>query len=173
MSDQRPDNPFDAMRRVINHEANQDDDGGFFAQLGGIEQDHDDGPTARELFQHLGPDETAKLGRRLDDALAQYQPRPVWADKGGKLPAGVDYFHNLLSTPGPFMRLLKRKRQRTCKVWKPKTATRISRIEGLDHTWRTNPWEWRCRKCPASGSKPSWETAYQSATHHARNHHGR
>jgi len=54
MSKHRPDNPFDAMRRVINHEANQDDDGGFIAQLGGIQPEpEDDGPTARELFQHV------------------------------------------------------------------------------------------------------------------------
>src|SRR5699024_5272143 len=47
------DNPFDALRKVIEHEANQDDDGGFFARLGGLEPDpEDDGPTARGLFQH-------------------------------------------------------------------------------------------------------------------------
>src|SRR5699024_8115101 len=46
-------NPYDALRKVIEHEANQDDAGGFFARLGGLEPDpEDDGPTARGLFQH-------------------------------------------------------------------------------------------------------------------------
>lgn len=51
---------YDALRKVINHEANQDDDGGFFAQLGGIEQDHDDGPTAKGLFQLMARGEESK-----------------------------------------------------------------------------------------------------------------
>lgn len=46
-------NPFDALRKVINHEANQDDDGGFFAKLYGLPEGQDDGPTARELFQNM------------------------------------------------------------------------------------------------------------------------
>lgn len=42
------------LENIINHEANQNDDGGFFAQLGGIQPDHDDdGPPARGLFQNM------------------------------------------------------------------------------------------------------------------------
>src|SRR5699024_5481434 len=45
-------NPYDALRKVSDHGANQDDDGGSFARLGGLEPDHDDEPTAKGLFQH-------------------------------------------------------------------------------------------------------------------------
>ena len=51
---------YDALRKVINHEANQHDDGGFFARLGGIEPDHDDEPTAKGLFQLMARGEESK-----------------------------------------------------------------------------------------------------------------
>ena len=101
----------------------------------------------------------------------------LFRDNGGKLPAGLDYFHNLLSPPGPFMRLLKRKR---------KPITKVRRV------WRgPNPitgrtfstWYWQCRLCDHNlhpreyGSTHygevclTWEQAQRRATHHAHNHH--
>ena len=108
-------------------------------------------------------DETAKLGRRLDDALAQYQPRPVWADKGGKLPPGLDYFHNLLCPPGPFMQALKRKPKRPVKLW---SFISDGQLKG------ERVWFYSCRECPTSGLHLTWDRAYENADHHARNHHG-
>ena len=52
---------YDALRKVINHEANQDDDGGFFAKLYGFQPDNDgDGPTAKGLFQLMARGEESK-----------------------------------------------------------------------------------------------------------------
>ena len=60
-------------------------------------------------------------------------------------------------------------RIRTCVVWK------IPNLLGTDilarSFWNKIPWRWYCRKCPASGAKPSWNLAYQAATRHAHNHH--
>lgn len=79
-------------------------------------------------------------------------------DNVGKLPTGLDYFHNLLSPPGPFVRLLKRKR---------KHAITVRKLSG----WYGNFWKFSCTPCGLSINYPTWETAYRRANYHARNHH--
>jgi len=182
---------YDALRKVINHEANQDDDdGGFFAKLGGLEPDpEDDGPTARGLFQHLGPGETAKLGRRLDDALAQYQPRPAWASKGGHIPCQplpvrlkdgervwakegdqiVEYEHQV-DNFGEQWRL--RKTGRTTKR-KRKLIVKLRKEHAL--FWRAfgYRWQWKCTVCHRVERDTTWEETYEWATRHARQHESR
>ena len=52
---------YDAMRRVINHEANQEYDDGFFARLYGFDPDSsDECLTARDLFQFMARGEESK-----------------------------------------------------------------------------------------------------------------
>jgi len=58
---------------------------------------------------------------------------------------------------------------RTCVVWK----TNINKIlASFENTFNFgHPWRWACRKCNRRGSHPTWELAYATANHHARNHH--
>lgn len=52
---------YDAFRRVIEHEANQEYDGGFFARLYGFDPDSsDECLTARGLFQFMARGEEGK-----------------------------------------------------------------------------------------------------------------
>ena len=155
---------YDALRKVIEHEANQEYDDGFFARLGGIEPDNDDdGPTARELFQNRDVER--------DGPAVKWKPIPgrtggIIGDK--HFPPGLSRIGtiNRSSYPGFFTRggII-----RTCVVWK------IPNLRGLDilarSYWKKIPWRWSCRKCPASGAQPTWKLAYTAADHHARNHH--
>jgi len=75
-----------------------------------------------------------------------------YRDNSGKLPAGLDYFRNLISPPGPFMRLLKR--QARTKVWK--------QTSGL--------WRYDCTHCTIGPGGGSWRTTYDLAHQHARQH---
>src|SRR5690625_39272 len=89
------DNPFDAFRKVVNHEANQDDDGGFFTQLGGLEPDpEDDGPTAKGLFQHMHRD---KGGTPVRASYADNTGTGWNATKGRSAGPHLQWEHN---TPG-------------------------------------------------------------------------
>ncbi|WGH82514.1 hypothetical protein QDX25_05015 [Auritidibacter ignavus] len=65
----------------------------------------------------------------------------TFRDNGGKLPAGLDYFHNLLSPPGPFMRLLKHKRRPIVKV------RRIWRGPNPITGQTFSTWYWQCKLC--------------------------
>ena len=145
-------NPYDALRKVINHESNQDDDGGFFAQLGGLEPDHAATGHTLGLLPNMDLDRdgapvyAAKPGqvqaagwnatpsRSWNPALGQYPP--WYAIRGGEI--------------------------RTCKVWKK---------QDYDIFARPNKWLWQCRLCNYQGSLPTWELAYATANRHARNHH--
>lgn len=52
---------YDALRKAINHEANQEYDGGFFARLYGFDPDSsDECLTARDLFQFMARGEESK-----------------------------------------------------------------------------------------------------------------
>lgn len=155
-------NPFDALRKVIEHEANQDDDNGFFAKLYGFQPEHDDeGPTARGLFQH----------RDVERGGPAVKWKPIPGRTGGIIgdkhfPPGLSRIGtiNRSSYPGFFTRggII-----RTCIVWKhTKTLDILTRS-----FWQGTPWRWSCRKCPAQGAQQTWETAYATADRHARNHH--
>ena len=153
---------YDALRKVINHEANQDDDGGFFAQLGGIElDDDDDGPTPRGLFQSMN------FNRNSFAHL--YDPK-VMPKK-----SAIDYL--IEAFKAPFNQ--KPKRQPITKirsVWRgPNPIT--------GRTFSTWHWHWHCALCDhnmrareTGGTHYgeyclTWKEALRRATHHARNHH--
>lgn len=77
-------------------------------------------------------------------------------DNGGKLPAGLDYFHNLLSPPGPFMRLLKRKRQPIVKV--RRNDVKVGRRLTM------KAWKATCDECGQTIWALQWHFAQQAAT---------
>ena len=143
---------YDALRKVIEHEANQDDDGGFFAQLGGLEPDpEDDGPTARGLFQHMD----------LNRNSHAYRHDPKVMPKK----SAIDYLLNAFKSP-----------------FKPKRRPymiirRLSSYGGDFGTHRV--WCVHCTKCEIPGTKKplifaktsTWKEAITTATHHAHNHH--
>lgn len=180
MSKHRPDNPFDAMRRAINHEANQHDDGGFFARLGGLEPGpEDDGPTARGLFQHwdterdgtpvfakysdnTGPGRNINKGRSSGPHLQWVKnttgkiediiTREEWDKANPPLRPDSSYGANYAHRRyGP----------------KRKHAITVRKLSG----WYGNFWKFSCTPCGLSINYPTWETAYHQATQHAHNHH--
>ncbi len=173
MSDQRPDNPFDAMRRVIEHEANQDDDGGFFAKLGGIDPEpYDDGPTAKGLFQHMSRYET-------EDIPGDYglPVRPdITRDNGGKLPTGLTTVTNRTGHGMTTDEYLEAEKQRQYGL---KLATNYIRKKygpkrkPIVKVRKTQTgWLWTCRICDHFFMSTKWSIIIKSATHHAHNHHG-
>src|SRR5699024_4839938 len=151
---------YDALRKIINHEANQDDDAGFFAQLGGIQPEHDDeGPTARGLFQHMNFNRNSYT--YLYDP--KIMPKKTWLD------------HMINAFKAPFNQKPKREPiTRVRRVWRgPNPIT--------GRTFST--WYWQCALCDhnqqprETGSTHygelcfTWAEANRRATHHARNHH--
>ena len=140
---------YDAFRKVINHEANQEYDGGFFARLGGLEPDpEDDGPTAKGLFQHMPP--------RIDFARNSYvyqydpkiMPKKTWLD------------HMINAFKAPFNQ--KPKREPIVKV----RAEHISNSYG-----QLTRWKWECEICPSRNWHATYPAAIAQADRHARNHH--
>ena len=51
---------------------------------------------------------------------------------------------------------------------KRKHAITVRKLSG----WYGNFWKFSCTPCGLSINYPTWETAYQAASHHAHNHHG-
>lgn len=84
------------MPRVIHAEASQEDDGGFFARLGGLAPDpDDDAPTAKGLFQHMS--------RSNDENRADCHT--PWEDRYNKIPGHTG--HGL--TTAEYLELEKRR----------------------------------------------------------------
>jgi hypothetical protein len=88
------------------------------------------------------------------------------SDNHGELPPGLDYFHNLLSPPGPLMQALKRK---------PKRQPIVAIRKDPDSPYY--PWIWSCQICPGEPDLGTnfdkcvdWENAFTHARNHARNH---
>lgn len=144
-------NPYDAFRKVVEAEANQDDDGGFFAKLGGLEPEpEDDGPTAKGLFQHIR------------------------CDNGGKLPAGLGIIRNAtgkrehITTWDEYREHLL-KINRNPRYLKP--IVKVRRGMTYYRNGYGYMWNWTCRLCYHKSGAAYWDLAYESATHHAHNHH--
>ena len=158
-------NPFDALRKVINHEANQDDDGGFFAKLYGFQPEHDDdGPTARGLFQTVDFNRNSYVYRTSI-------PQHVWP----KMPNIIGHTGHSMTTEEYLE--AEKQRQEGMKLAakyirkrygpKRKHAITVRKLAG----WYGNFWKFSCTPCGLSFNYPTWETAYRRATHHAHNHH--
>src|SRR5690625_521362 len=175
-------NPYDALRKVIEHEANQDDDGGFFARLGGIEPDNDDdGPTTRGLFQHwdterdgtpvfakysdsTGPGRNIKKGRSSGPHLQWVKnttgkiediiTREEWDKANPPLSQPKkSFFDHMIDAFKPLFKP-QPKRQPIVKVQKTQTG-----------------WLWTCRICDHFFMSTKWSIIIKAATHHAHNHH--
>ena len=174
------DNPYDALRKVINHEANQDDDGGFFARLGGIEPDNDDdGPTAKGLFQHMHRD---KGGTPVRASYADNTGAGWNANKGRSSGPHLQWVKN---TTGKIEDIITREEWDKANPplrpdssyganyahrrygSKRKHAITVRKLSG----WYGNFWKFSCTPCGLSINYPTWETAYHQATRHAHNNH--
>ena len=136
---------YDALRKVINHEANQDDDGGFFAKLYGFQPEHDDeGPTARGLFQHWDAERDGPAPmpdfKRNSYVYRTSIPQHMWP----KMP-------NIIALPD-----------------NPIIVTPIVTVRKIK-----NMWVFKCSHCPDYSVSPYWKLIYSAADYHAHNHHGR
>ena len=169
--------PYDALRKVINHEANQDDDGGFFAQLGGIEPDNDDddGPTARGLFQHMNRD---KGGTPVRASYADNTGTGWNAKKGRSSGPHLQWVKN---TTGKIEDIITREE------WdKANPPLRPDSSYGANYAQRRygpnrspivkvqktqTGWLWTCRICDHFFMSTKWSIIIKTATHHAHNHH--
>lgn len=117
------------------------------------------------LFQHWDTER--------DGPAFKWPPR----DKGGKLPAGINYVVNrnsyaylyepkIMPKKTVFDRMInaftapsKPKRQPIVKVWKQRDG------------FMAGTWAYDCNLCTISPGGTDWATAYNIADHHARNHH--
>ena len=184
---------YDALRKVINHEANQDDDGGFFAKLGGIEPEHDDeGPTAKGLFQHMsdrfpytginfvrdgtpiradlnngtGPGRNVKKGRSSG-------PHLQWVkNTTGKIEDIItreewDKANPPLRPDSSYGANYAQRR------YGPNRSPIVKvRREILSNSYGTlTRWNWRCNICGLGRAQSGWWIAMDTADQHARNHH--
>lgn len=146
---------YDALRKVINHEANQEDDSGFFAKLyGPPEEQDDDGPTAKGLFQ--------QMTRSNDENRADCHT--PWENRYNRLPPGLSTIINRTGRPiliSPYPR--QRKRRPIVKVRSKNVA--------IGDCLTVKSWKWECRICKQTWWSLDWWTTQNSATHHAHNHH--
>src|SRR5699024_2866005 len=169
-------NPYDALRKVVNHEANQDDDGGFFAQLGGIEPGNDDdGPTAKGLFQHW---DTERDGTPV---CAKYSDNTGTGWNINKGRSSGPHLQWVKSTTGKIEDIITRE------DWdKANPPQRPDSSNGENYIHRRygskrkpivkvqktqTGWLWTCRICDHFFMSTKWSIIIKSATHHAHNHH--
>lgn len=160
---------YDAVRRVIEHEANQDYDGGFFAKLGGLEPDH--APTGHTLGRDKG-------GTPVRASYADNTGTGWNANKGRSSGPHLQWVKNTTGKiKDAFTAPFKPKRQPIVKVrrvWRgPNPIT--------GRTFST--WYWQCALCDHNMNPReidsthygefcfTWADAYRRATHHAHNHH--
>ena len=144
---------YDALRKVIEHEANQDDDGGFFARLGGLEPDpEDDGPTARGLFQHVDytRHKAAQEYLNANTSWDNWYDPPLRSDSLNP--------HDHTDVTQYIQRRYEPKRSPIVKV----------RRKWVWIIFRT--WAWECQICYISDHQSTWRKAYAQADRHARNH---
>ena len=174
---------YDALRKVINHEANQDDDGGFFAKLGGIEPDHDDEPTAKGLFQHMS-DRFPYTGINF-----VRDGTPIRADLNNGTGPGRNVKKGRSS--GPHLQWVKNTTGKiediiTREEWdKANPPLRPDSSYGANYAQRRygpnrspivkvqktqTGWLWTCRICDHFFMSTKWSIIIKTANHHARQH---
>lgn len=178
-----PSNFGESMRRNIEAEANQEDDGGFFARLGRLEPDTDnDDPPAKGLFQHMTPS---------NDDENRADCHTAWENRYNKIPGHTG--HGLTTDEYLELEELEKRRQEDMKSVANYVRRRYGRKQRkpfirIRRIWPQasfQTWHWQCALCDhhmntrSIGSThygelcSTWAEAYRRADRHAHNHHKR
>lgn len=151
------------ISRVIRAEANQEDDGGFFARLGGLEPDTDaDGPTAKGLFQNMT--------RNNDENGADCHT--PWENRYNKIRGHTG--HGLTTDEYLELEQSRREGMKLAANYIRKKYGRKPIVRVEKHSdWGDGlgAWAWDCRICVSTEYHDTWADAYRRADHHAHNHH--